>query len=569
MKLINRSKRSLQKILCCSLIAAGLSGISTIAHAFGGNSYAPVVVTDKGVVRGFRKGDVNIYLGIPYAAPPVDELRWRPPQPAKSWSGVLDANEFANSCPQVTELGAFAGPASTSEDCLYLNVFTTGGGDNHSRGKPVIVWIHGGGNVDGETADYDGSKLATGGPLGTPTVVVTVNYRLGLFGFLSESHLNSEGHYWGNYGILDQQAALRWVQRNIRAFGGDPSRVLLGGQSAGASDTGANMVSPLAKGLFNRALPQSGPGPGQFTSGAVALGRGNAFATAAGCSSSSCLRKLSAARVLQIQGTPNANGIDPVLNQTYVSGPLVDGTVIPMQATVAWTTGAYNKMPILAGRVRDESTFGQSIRVYFSGPPQVSLTAAQYTTNNAANIVAEYPLSNYGGDAEYAQDRVGTDRGSCSTHQVLKMQAGTNGSNGIYAYDFNYQNPPYYFPALPNALSPTGKFRPFAYHTSDIQFVFPKWHGGNLGVNLDQVTGQPRELQGAELKLSDQIVGAWTNFAATGNPNGPGVPTWPAFTTGAPVYLQQDLSNGTLNESQYRTNNHCDFWDPQITFPTT
>lgn len=558
------------------LLATGLFAASALpgtAQATGNSGYAraPIVNTDKGAVRGFRKDNVNVYLGIPFAAPPVGALRWRPPAPAKAWSGVLEANEFASNCPQVTELGAFAGPAGTNEDCLYLNVFTTGSGqaNGKGRGKPVIVWIHGGGNIDGETADYDGSKLATGGRLGTPTVVVTIGYRLGLFGFLSESHLNAEGHLWGNYGILDQQAALRWVKKNIAAFGGDPGRVLLGGQSAGASDTGANMISPLAKGLFHRALPQSGPGPGQFTSGATALSRGNAFAAAAGCSSSSCLRNLSAARILQIQGTPNANAIDPVLNQTYVSGPLVDGTIIPMQAVVAWSTGAYNKMPILAGRTRDESTFGQSIRVYFSGPPQVSLTAAQYVANNAANIVAEYPLSAYGGDAELAQNRVGTDRGSCSTLQVLKLQAGTNGGHGIYAYDFNYQNPPYYFPQLPNALSPTGKFRPLAYHTADIQFVFPKWHGGNLGVNLDQSSGQPRDLRGAELALSDQIVGAWTNFAATGNPNGPGLPAWPAFTTGAPVYLQQDIVNSKLNEAQYRAANHCDFWDPQITFPTS
>src|SRR4029078_8788166 len=134
-----------------------------------------------------------------------------------------------------------------------------------------------------------------------------------------------------------------------------------------------------------------------------------AFAAAAGCSTSACLRGLSAARILQNQGTPNANAIDPTLIQTYIAGPLVDGTVIPIQADVAWTTGAYTHMPILAGRVRDESTFGQSIRGYFSGPPQVSLTAAQYNANNPANVLAEYPLAAYGGDAELASDRVGTD----------------------------------------------------------------------------------------------------------------------------------------------------------------
>ena len=217
-----------------------------------GHGNGPTVNTNDGPVQGFQKNGVNIFLGIPYAAPPVGKLRWKAPQ-SPGHHGLLDATQYANSCPQVTELGAFAGPSSTSEDCLYLNVFTTGKSGGYKGGsKPVLVWIHGGGNVDGETADYDASKQATGGPLGTPTVVVTINYRLGLFGFLSESHLNSENGNgkWGNYGILDQQAALRWVRANIAAFGGDPSKVALGGQSAGAQDTGANVLSPGAAGTL-------------------------------------------------------------------------------------------------------------------------------------------------------------------------------------------------------------------------------------------------------------------------------------------------------------------------------
>ena len=194
----------------------------------------PTISTTDGPVQGFVKNGVNTYLGIPYAAPPVGALRWMPPAPA-AHHALLDATEFANTCPQVTELGAFAGPSSVTEDCLYLNVFTTGGSN-----KPVLVWIHGGGNIDGETNDYDASKLATGGPNGSPTVVVTVNYRLGLFGLISESHLNAEGHLWGNYGILDQQAAMRWVKANIAAFGGNPNNVTLGGQSAGSAVTAAN-----------------------------------------------------------------------------------------------------------------------------------------------------------------------------------------------------------------------------------------------------------------------------------------------------------------------------------------
>src|SRR4029078_10008602 len=183
----------------------------------------PTVNTADVPVRGFVENGVNKFLGIPYAAPPVGALRWMPPA-SPAHHALLDATEFANTCPQVTELGAFAGPSSTTEDCLYLNVFTTG----TSPAKPVIVWIHGGGNVDGETNADDARKLATSPH--SPSVAVTINYRLGLFGFFSNPIINAEGHPWGNYGILDQQAALRWVHANIGAFGGDQDRVTLGGQ---------------------------------------------------------------------------------------------------------------------------------------------------------------------------------------------------------------------------------------------------------------------------------------------------------------------------------------------------
>jgi para-nitrobenzyl esterase len=477
-----------------------------------------------------------------------------PPAPPTKHS-LLDATQFANTCPQVTELGAFAGPSSTTEDCLYLNVFTA----SLKGSVPVLVWIHGGGNLDGETNDYDASKLATGGPLGTPIVVVTVNYRLGLFGFLSESHLNAEGHPYGNYGILDQQAALRWVQANIAAFGGDPTNVTLGGQSAGAIDTTANLISPLATGLFQRAITESAPIPNNFfQTTAVALAQGNGFAAAANCSSSACLRNLSAARVLQLQGTPNASG-------PYANGlPSVDGTIVPVLPETAWTTGAYHHMPILGGTTKDEGTFGLSITEYFSGPPQVALTPAQYTAENGAAVLAVYPLAAYGGNPTLAEDRVSSDSFlKCPALRVLNEQASTNTGFGVYGYDFTYQHAPYYFPQMPNAYDPTGHFQALAYHTSDIQFVFQNWHGGNLGVNLDQISGQPRELQGTEIGLSDQIVGAWTLFAKTGNPNGPGLPMWPVFTLGTGPFLQQDTPNSTETAAQYSANYHCAFWASQ------
>ena len=534
----------------------GIPGPNPNAPGQQNKASAPTVSTTEGPVQGFVKNGVNTFLGIPYAAPPVGDLRWKPPQPP-AHHAKLDATEYANTCPQVTTLGAFAGPAVTTEDCLYLNIFTT----STKGAKPVIVWIHGGANLDGESNDYDGSKLATGGPNGTPAVVVTINYRLGLFGILSHPALNSEGHEWGNYGIMDQQAVLRWVRDNIANFGGDPNNVTLGGQSAGAYDTSANLISPGAAGLFHRAIIQSFP-PSTWQTASAALNRGTQFAQDADCpgtgaSAAECLRSLSAAQILQLQGTPNAN------NGSYLANIFVDGTTIPVQPNTAWGSGAYNKMPIMGGSTKDEGNFGLSITEYFSGNPKVfHPTAAEYVANTPAPILAEYPLSDYGGNPQLAQNRVSTDRGKCAYLNSFKLMASTNTSS-LYLYDFTYQKAPYYFPQMPNVESANGLFQPLAYHTADIQFLFPGYHGGNLGVNLDQDTGQPRELEGSEITLSDQLVAAWTNFAKNGDPNGPSAPTWAAFVSGTGPFLMQDTPNSTETEAQYRANYKCDFWDAQ------
>ena len=533
----------------CSLTAGDV--VSSRAQAHDDDGHGPTVNTAEGRVRGFEKNGVERYLGIPYAAPPVGNLRWRPPAPVKKWNDTLDATKYANTCSQVTELGAFAGPSSITEDCLYLNVFTTG---TKGKKKPVFVWIHGGGNIDGESNDYDGSKLATGGPHGTETVAVILNYRLGVLGFFSHPALNSEGHLWGNYGILDIQAVLRWVQRNAAAFGGDPTRVLLGGQSAGAVDTGANQISPLATGLFNRAIYQSAPGFfSTLPSASSALSRGNAFASAAGCPGSgsaaaACLRKLTVPRILQLQGTPNVNG-------PYTTDPFPDGTIIPLTPEQAFSSGQFNKMPIMSGATRDEFTFITGINEYFASP-QAPMTQAQYEAAVPANVLAEYPSSNYGNDPMIAYERALTDPNLCRGLHVQQLWAP---QVPVYAYDFNYQNAPYYFPKMPG-------FKPLASHTIDIPFVFPGWHGGQLGVNLDQVTGVPRELNSAERGLSDKIVGAWTKFAATGNPNGSGNSPWPRFTASSGLTLSQNLSISTLTTPQYRALYKCDFWDPQLTY---
>jgi para-nitrobenzyl esterase len=559
-------KAMTRAFLLGSLLAAGVLATSpSMAEDPSERAEGPVVHTAEGPVRGFVRNGVSVFLGVPYAAPPVGDLRWRPPQSVEPWDEPLNATHYANTCPQVTELGAFAGPASISEDCLYLNVFTS----NLGARNPVLVWIHGGGNVDGESNDYDGGKLATGGPMGSPTVVVTINYRLGLLGYLAHPALDNEGHPFGNYGILDIQAVLHWVQRNIEAFGGDPGRVALGGQSAGASDTGANVISPLAAGLFNRAIFESSP-TSTYPPLSVGLTRGMSFAAAAGCpgqdaAAAACLRALPAARVLQLQGTPNSNG-------PYVTGPMVDGTIIPITPETAWTTGQFNRMPLMGGNVQDEGNFGISITEYFSGPPQAPITPAQYMANitaayggNAgpggtppayppgtpAAVLAEYPLASYA-TTQLAYDAVTTHPGACRAHHVVNLWAKWVPA---YQYEFNYQSAPYYFPDMPGFVA-------LAAHTIDIQFLFSGWHGGMLGVNS-------RSLNAQETTLSDQLVAAWTNFARTGNPNGSGNSPWPRFVhqAGAPAVLSENApSLGTFTDAQYAANHHCAFWDTLLVY---
>jgi para-nitrobenzyl esterase len=550
-------------LLSSCVVGTVLANVPPAAGHDRGSENGPVVETAEGPVRGFSRDGVYEFLGIPYAFPPVGALRWMPPQLPARWTAPRDATNFGHTCPQITELGPFAGPASVTEDCLFLNVFTTGFARN-KKGNAVLVWIHGGGNYAGESNDYDASKLATGGPLGTPTVVVTLNYRLGLLGFLAHPALDKKGYPFANYGILDIQAALYWVRRNIKPFGGDPNRVALGGQSAGAIDTGANLISPLAAGLFNRAIFQSGPEFG-IASLSAGLTAGTAFANAAGCpgedeEAAQCLRRLSASRILQLQGGPHADG-------PYASSPMVDGTIIPILPEQAYATGRFNKMPIMGGTAENEETFSNAIAEYFSGPPRTPMTADKYEAmihtelqpELSAKVLAEYPVSNYP-SPQLAASAVHTDEYSaCEARHVVHLWSQFV---PVYQHEFRYQGAPFYFPQMPG-------FVPLASHTIDLQFLFRNWHGGNLGVNLDQASGQPRELNALETQLSDRMVAYYTNFAKTGNPNKFGVSLWPQFTdqSGALAILSDNAPNlSAFTDAQFAVDHHCAFWDPILGF---
>lgn len=554
-----------------------VGGLLLAATVMCANAANPQVRTADGTVRGVLRDGVQRFLGIPYAAPPVGDLRWRAPQPPKPWGGTLDATRFASACPQVTTLAVFAGPTSVNEDCLYLNVYTTGSQRAGGR-KPVIVWIHGGANLNGAGHDYDGSKLATGGPEGTPTVVVTLNYRLGMFGLFSHPAINRDQRLWGNYVTLDHQAALRWVQRNIAAFGGDPGNVTIAGESSGATNVMVNVLSPLSKGLFHRAIAMSSTAFTAWLPTAESTQTlGTNFATAAGCPGSDeaaarCLRGLSAARILQVQGNLAASG-------PYNTGfQFVDGTIVPTQPEPAWSSGNFNKVPLIGGGTRDEAMFFYGPSLYFNTASQsnvvvsVPRTPEDYARATAAGAfciwcnaerkmppgVAEaFPLGEFAGDAMYAFARVGTGGARC---RELHVNSRIAAHAPVYAYEFAYEDAPIYFPKFAN-------YRPRAYHTGDLQFVFPDFHGGHLGVNLDQVTGMPRGLNAAEIKLSDQMVAQWTLFARSGNPNGSGNVPWPRFTPDANgQYLVQSIPLSTMPLAQFRAAHRCDFFDPQLKY---
>jgi para-nitrobenzyl esterase len=560
-------------VIGAALAFATAPGVATAADN-GSMTSSPIVRTDSGPVQGFVKNGVTKFLGIAYAAPPVGSLRWMPPQPPRPWTQVRRVTAFAHNCAQNQELGYFAGPSSTSEDCLYLNVFTTALANDHRRGAatpanqghgyPVLVWIHGGGNFDGESADYDGTALAKDGP----TVVVTFDYRLGLLGFLANPALDRQGHPFGNYGIMDQQAALKWVRQNIARFGGNPNDVALGGQSAGDFDTGANVISPGAAGLFQRAIFQSVALLDPFISPLqLSETRGTAFSVAAGCGSggdaaaAACLRSLPVSKILQLQGSPNEAFPNPAY---FTTGLIVDGTVIPTLPSDAWSSGRFNHMPIMNGTTEDEGALLAMINEVLKGP----LTATQYTklvttaysgpagpgggppnypSGTAQAVLNEYPLAKYASPS-LAWTAVITDPLSCEARHVNQL---LGPKVPVYAYEFDDRNAPSYFPSV--------GFPTLAYHTADIPFLFG-FHGGSRGI--------ARPLSPAERVLADQLRVFWTTFARTGDPNVAGrTDSWPRYNASSPLYLAENTAGSApVSESQFSTAHKCSFWDRTLNY---
>jgi para-nitrobenzyl esterase len=466
------------------------------------------VKTDKGKIHGKMSddGQVRTFLGVPYAAPPVGALRWKAPQPTVKWKGVREATSFGSRCmqPDIFHDMQFRGPGE-SEDCLTLNVWAQVV-DKHTK-LPVMVWVYGGGFVAGATSEprQDGEHLAHKG-----VIVVSMNYRLGLFGFFVHPGLAAESaqHAAGNYGLMDQTAALQWVRRNIGSFGGDPDNVTLFGESAGSFSVSAQMASPLAAGLFAHAIGESG---GAFYSHGLSfaplaerLTHDPAYALATfGTSDLAALRAMSADDLMLKMATQTNPGGGHIV-------PDVDGYFLPESVQQIYKEGKQAHVALLAGWNRDEPS---ALAVNVPQPPTVASfqqTAEKSFGDRAQEFLQVYPAGTDAEAVRSAIDFAGDSFIAFSTWQWLEAQAATGGA-AVYRYHFER-------PAPADKYHPAGSG---AFHSDEIEYVF-----GNLNSRVDAVW-QPEDQ-----KLSDLLETYWTNFARTGNPNGAGAPEWPQYNQG-------------------------------------
>jgi para-nitrobenzyl esterase len=496
------------------------AGVATVRSSVTTAAHTPFVNTLSGPVLGKNVGRETEYLGIPYAAAPVGQRRWRPPAPHPLWTTPLQATRFGPHCPQGPSP---FGIASLTEDCLFLNVYTPKNFGFLSELRPVMVWIHGGAFVVGESDDYDPIKLVD-----QNVDVVTLNYRLGALGFLAHPALDSEGHLFANYGTLDQQAALRWVKRNIAAFGGDPRNVTIFGESAGGASVMSQLASPLAHGTFDRAIMESGAYANTPTL-TDAEAAGTAYATSVGCSTAACLRGLSVAALLAKEATG------------YV--PTVDGTILPQNPKVAIAAGQFNRVPVMDGSNGEEFRLFTSLDFdLVTGPITAAaypfVIAAEVGSAAAPAVVAEYPLSAYP-TPDLANSAALTDATfSCP---ALFLDQSFDHFVPTFAYEFSDVNAPEVF--LPPVAFPYE-----AAHASELQYLF----------TIPEAF--PTALTAAQERLSQSMVVYWTTFARFGVPFDPNSSFWFPFFTSAGNMI--DLN--TPHNSQFASfgaEHKCAFWN--------
>ncbi|MGW0134325.1 carboxylesterase/lipase family protein [Streptomyces sp. NPDC003299] len=510
-------------ILGCALTAVRTTAWSTAPADRPDRPALPTTVrTHDGLVRGAVHDGYRTFEGIPYAAPPVGRLRWAPPRPAAHWSGVRETTRPASACPQPP--GEVPG-GSTDEDCLHLNV-TTPDGATPAHLRPVVVWLHGGGFTTGAGSSYDPHRMVTRGDV----LVVTVDYRLGALGFLAHRGLPGSG----TFGLADQQAALRWVRTEIGAFGGDPRNVTLAGESAGGYSVCAQLASPAAAGLFDRAIIQSGPCTGRpdrpFAPSSVPLSSARAagadFVAKAGCGTvrdvPACLRRVDVSRLLTAQ---NAD------QQPAYATPL-----LPSDPAAAVAAGRFHRIPVLIGHNHDEGN-GWAAGISQAGHPVTphnwpDVVAAFFPGRGQAQaIVRAYPVHRTDGGPVFGAV-IGDADFACPTALTGDFLAV---HVPVRRYEFADEHAPPLTPGTPPF--PLG-----APHASELPYLF------DLG-------GRPRRMTASQHRLADTLIDYWTRFARTGDPNGPSSPHWPRHTV---LSLAPDHTAPTRTVER---RHHCAFWN--------
>jgi len=472
-----------------------------------------VVALDSGKVRGTQVEGVWTYLGIPYAAPPTGGLRWREPQPVKAWDGIRDCNKYGPVCPQPKSF--MYDISNANEDCLYLNVWSPAKSSDESL--PVMVWVHGGGFRDGAAslAMYEGNNLAKQG-----VIIVSFNYRLGPLGFLSHPLLSKESSHGvsGNYGLLDQVAALKWVKQNIRSFGGDPGNVTIFGESAGGTAVCDLMVCPLADGLFQRVISESGSFGDAYPAArddtvAKAEITGSAMAARLGCD-----------KVDDVLAAMRQKPADDLIKAAYSSDtafysvvfrPVIDGWVIPENPWSMFTAGKQKKVPLLIGTNANEGS------IFVMPDPKVQkMTVEDYQAyinntfgGNAAEALRLFPASSKE-DVVPAMVKLRTVLGFAAGAMHAAETTAANGSK-VYMYQFT---------RVPDSpLKMVG-----AFHGLEIFYLFGHFKADRVAISADKT----------DIALSQNMMKYWTNFARAGDPNGGDLPAWPVYTTASQQYLK-------------------------------
>ncbi|WP_448609024.1 carboxylesterase/lipase family protein [Geodermatophilus sp. URMC 60] len=522
--------------LGAALVAGGGPVLAAPGAAAGGEP--PLVVpTEDGAVRGTVEEGSRLFQGIPYAAPPVGDLRFRPPAPVEPWGGVRDATEPGSPCPQLQD--EFNPTGSADEDCLSLNVTTPAGPEGRRGELPVMVWVHGGAWLTGAGSQYDASTLAVDGDV----VVVTVNYRLGPLGFLAQRDLSAQNGdvASGSAALLDQQAALRWVERNIAAFGGDPDTVTVFGESAGGSSVCVQLASPSARGLFDRAIAQSYSCTERYDDLATAEATGDRVAAAVGCAGrtdvAACLRDAD---------------VEALLRAWPGGAFVVGGSALPVQPADAIAAGEHARVPVVHGNTRDETTLFTPLEPLVStgAPPSATLTAEEYEAELAARhgdrageVLARYPADAYPSPLR-ALAVVDSDAGNalatCAHVDAHEALSSARGPTRVYAYQFRDRTAPplvdFPFPGYPED----------AQHGTELPYLFPGLFGAPL-------TAEQQE-------LSATMVRYWTTFAATGDPNGRGAPGWHRYRDGGDVQGLDLASAGSVGPVDVAAESNCSLW---------